>query len=148
MSNLLGVLVSFAAAFCWGTLYAEVQTLDRAIPPFALLAVAYLIGCLVLSPYMFKHSEGIKKGISADPRDFLFCLLALVLAEALIFYSISLLGATEASLIEVSYPLWVCGLLYLTVNEKPTWATIVGGSLIMIGVVIIGYADRNNKPPS
>ena len=101
MSNIWGVIVSFAAAFCWGILYAQVQSLTVEFPPFALLSVAYLAGALVLTPIAISQGSEITNKIRSDPGDFFFCLLALLAAEGLIFFSISLLGGTEASLIEV-----------------------------------------------
>jgi len=103
MSNLAGVLISLAAACAWGLLYAQVQWLDRTLPSSSLLAAAYVAGAVILSPVVVTQSLPIMRTIRKHPRYFLSCLLSLLVAELLIFYSIHLLGGTEASLIEVRY---------------------------------------------
>jgi len=49
----------------------------------------------------------------------------------------------------VSYPLWTALFLFLTAGERPVFATKVGGTLIMLGVVliIIGNEEADKKNP-
>lgn len=157
-SNVAGIVVSFAAAFCWGLVYAQVQTLDNSISPWAVLAMFYLLSAAMLLPFTAWRLPTLAKKAYVNRKDFIICLIFLLSAEMLIFYSIDVLGGTDASLIEVStkylevsgtwislelttrkvsYPLWTALVLFLTIGERPTKATMIGGSLIMAGVFVI-----------
>jgi drug/metabolite transporter (DMT)-like permease len=102
MSTFLGVAVSFAAAFFWGLVYAQVQGLDKTLHPLALLAFTYVCATVVLVPLAMFRLPQMAKKVQASWQQFVGCLAALIIAEALIFYSIQILGGTDASLIEVS----------------------------------------------
>jgi len=98
----IGIFVSFGAALCWGLVYAQVQTLSATIPTPALLALSYLVGGVILGPFAGLQLKVLAQKSLASSKDIFFCIAALLAAELLIFYSIRMLGGTDASLIEVS----------------------------------------------
>lgn len=99
--NVLGIVVSFAAALCWGLVYAQVQNLDAKLSPIAILSLFYICAAVAMTPFAAFQIPRLTGKLRQNYREFFICLLATITAEIFIFYSIELLGGTDASLIEV-----------------------------------------------
>lgn len=71
------------------------------------------------------------------------CILTLIAAELCINFSIADKNATVASLVELSYPLFVALASYIIFrNSHLNTATIFGGLLIFAGVASIYVFNR------
>lgn len=127
-----------ASAFAWGMVYATAEgVLDR-MSPLATLAAFYWWGSLLLLPVaLLPAGREALTGVVSNPGPFAVTLLAVVTAELLILWSISLLGGTEASLIEITYPLWTALIVYFMKGETLDKGTLVGGGFILLGVFIL-----------
>lgn len=134
----LGMVVATVAAVGWGYVYATMQQLTERMSPVATLAAYYVAGGVALAPFAVARWSEIQAAVAADPRTFWSSTAAVVVAEFAIIWSVSLMGGASAGLVEVSYPLWTAVFLYLVLGERPTVATLLGGTLILAGTFVIG----------
>jgi len=133
----LGVIVATVAAVGWGYVYATMQQVTERMSPVAALTAYYVYGGILLLPVFVLRWGEIQSGIVADPRTFVLSASAVLVAEFAILWSVSLLGGADAGLIEVSYPLWTMLFLFLILGERPSMASMAGGTLIMAGIIVI-----------
>jgi drug/metabolite transporter (DMT)-like permease len=138
-TNEYGIIVAILAAFCWGVVYAASQRLIQTgkFTSFELLLACFFVGCVLLLPFALYDRHAIMQAEQPNLTRFIWFLITMIAAEYLVFFSVYLLGGTEASLIQVSYPIWTALYLYFANGEKPTTATVAGGTIILIGVCII-----------
>jgi drug/metabolite transporter (DMT)-like permease len=141
----IGLVVAGLAAISWGFVYASSQSLvSQEFTAFNLLILATFVGGVVFFPlYFFTHE------LSLPHNNEVYSLLGMnvfgvLFAEYLIFESVYILGGTEASLIQVSYPLWTALDRFLYAKEEPSLSTIIGGFFILLGVGIISSKWENS----
>jgi drug/metabolite transporter (DMT)-like permease len=61
----------------------------------------------------------------------------------LIFFAIGAKNATVASLIEISYPLFVAFFAWLLFRESQlNWSVLIGGAMILGGVFVVWSGNR------
>ena len=132
-----GVVVATVAAVGWGYVYATMQQVTERMSPVAALAAYYAFGGLLLAPFAVARWSEIHAGVAADPRSFVLSASAVLVSEFAILWSVSLMGGADAGLIEVSYPLWTMLFLFFILGERPSMASLAGGTLIMAGIVVI-----------
>jgi len=73
----------------------------------------------------------------------LFGILTFALANVLSFYAIQAKNATLASIIEVSYPLFIIIIAWVLFRESAlNISVIIGGLLIFTGISIIFYFNK------
>jgi drug/metabolite transporter (DMT)-like permease len=135
-----GVLVAATAGLAWGYVYATKDNLMQSMNPLSLLAGFYLTGALLLVPAALYNRADMVSGVLGNPWEFFTAVFGILVAEACIIWSISLLGGTEAGLVEVSYPLWTALFAYLVYNKVPTTGTLVGGALVMAGIAVLSLS--------
>jgi drug/metabolite transporter (DMT)-like permease len=131
------VVVATVAAVGWGYVYATMQQVTERMSPVAALTAYYAFGGLLLAPFAVARWSEIYAGVSADPRSFFLSASAVLVAEFAILWSVSLMGGVDAGLVEVSYPLWTMLFLFLILGERPSMASMAGGTLIMAGIIVI-----------
>lgn len=141
-----GVVVAATAGLAWGYVYATKDNLMQSMNPLSLLAGFYLSGALLLLPVALYNRTDMVEGVLGNPWEFFTAVLGILVAEACIIWSISLLGGTEAGLVEVSYPLWTALFAYFIYNKVPTTGTVVGGALVMTGIVVLSLSKP--APPT
>ena len=145
---MLGVAIAAIAACCWGIVYAASQRLVAQNAKFThieLLLISFMIGSIVLAPVFFYHNRSLKEA-NLDPKQILVFVATLMTAKLLVFYSVRLLGGTEASLIQVSYPLWTALDLYVMKGETPSNMTVMGAILIFSGIAyIVKYGEPHGQ---
>lgn len=141
-----GILVATVAAIAWGYVYATKDNLVQSMNPLSLMAAFYLTGAVVLAPVAFFNRADMVNGVMANPWEFATAVAGILIAETCIIWSISLLGGTEAGLVEVSYPLWTALALYLFYGKVPSTGTVIGGTLIMAGITVIALSKSSTPP--
>lgn len=141
-----GVLIATVAAIAWGYVYATKDNLVQSMNPLSLMAAFYLTGAVLLLPVAFFNRADLIQGVTGNVGEFATAIVGILVAETCIIWSISLLGGTEAGLVEVSYPLWTALALYLFYGKTPSTGTVVGGILVMAGIAVIALSKTSTPP--
>lgn len=134
-------VTALGAALVWGIHYPLV---DHALRRLSLASVLVLgaLPLLALAPFFYREIAGdvaVLRAMSWAERLPVLALAATSLAGVVLLYvSISGKNATLASLIEISYPVFVALFAYLLFHEvHVTPPVIVGAALVFAGVAII-----------
>jgi drug/metabolite transporter (DMT)-like permease len=134
-------VTAIGAALVWGVHYPLV---DHALKKVSLISVLLLTAILVILTAMFFHRTiaadvATWRAMEAMDRGMVLALALTSLAgSVLLFLSISGKNATLASLIEISYPVFVALFAWLLFREIHVNASvIVGGLLVFAGVCLI-----------
>ncbi len=141
-----GILVATIAAIAWGYVYATKDNLVQSMSPLSLMASFYLTGAVFFIPVAYFNRADIAQGVGNNLGEFLTAIVGILIAETCIIWSISLLGGTEAGLVEVSYPIWTAIALYLFYGKVPSQSTMIGGILVMAGIAVIALSHSNPEP--
>lgn len=136
-------LTAIGAALIWGIHY---PLIDNALKRLSLVSVLLLtaLPILVVTPFFYRS-------VVADYRVFmamdgqqraavLAIALTSLLASVLLFLSIDSKNATLASLIEITYPVFVALFAYLLFREVHVNASVLLGSLLVfagVGIIIV-----------
>ena len=138
----LGFLYAFGATILWGLVYTLDQKILASISPLMFLFISDIIAALVLLPFVLMDIPSFQATLRADRSIILLAAIALflgILANLLIFSSITMIGASTASMIEIAYPLAVVVFSYLLYRAVPNTGAVLGGLLIFAGSAIIAY---------
>jgi drug/metabolite transporter (DMT)-like permease len=138
-----------AASLCWGMSYAASgPILRKGMSPvlffFGYCALGF-VGSLVLLSATGRigqafRMEGLEKG---DLGWFVFSIGGSALGAFLTYAAMSAKNPTLASLIEISYPLFVVLFAWLFFREMElNTMTICGGLLVIVGVMVIILWER------
>lgn len=134
-------IAALAAAVVWGVHYPLV---DNALRKLSLVTVLVLtaVPLVLLAPFFHKtltaDFEVLKNLGWAGSAPILALALTSLAGSVLLFMSIDSKNATLASVIEISYPLFVGLFAYLLFRHMHVNASVVlGGLLVFAGVVII-----------
>jgi len=143
------LLYAVTASLCWGMSYAASgPILRKGMTPaffffgYSLLGFAgslvYLISTGRLSQAL--RMEGLEKG---DLGWFLFSIGGSAFGAFLTYAAMSAKNPTLASMIEISYPLFVILFAWLFFREiQLNPITLAGGLLVIAGVAVIILGDR------
>lgn len=143
------IVYALAAAIIWGVSYAASgRVIERGMAPltffFYYAAFGTLIGALtVAATGRLVSLASDLKGLGPDWVWFAVALVSSAAGTLLIYVAIGEKNATLASLIEISYPLFVAIFAWLFFRQVEFNAmTIVGAGLILGGVAIVYLANR------
>ena len=145
MAGSLWIVYALSASVLWGIGYVLSEKIlkETAISP-AFLMLASQIICIPLYIGLCYYLGQIKTGIGAlFSSQAIFWLVAvhaatLVIGNFLILNSVVEKNATLATLIEITYPLFVALFAFLILKEAQlNWGTAFGGALVFIGVITI-----------
>ena len=139
----LGIIISTLAAITWGFVYANTEKVLEKMSPISSVALFYYLGAIILLPFLLSHRQDMIQGALLAPKELIFTTVMILLAEFFIMWSISLLGGTEAALIEVSYPIWTAIFLYFLSGKEISFNTFIGGIFIFTGVIFISLAENS-----
>ena len=137
---------ALGAAVVWGIHYPLIA---HALKRVSLVSVLLLtaIGVLLLVPFFLRDLRADYATLLALSWPERLPLLALALTSlagsALLFVSIGEANATLASLIEISYPVFVAVFSYLLFGRRELNASMVAGAaLVFIGLAVIIANNR------
>jgi len=136
MKSNIGFIYAIAAAVVWGLAYAIDEKILHSVSPLTLLFINSLLATLVLLPFILMDNGPIKKVITSGRNGLLIILAAFVLltlGNFLIYSGINNLGASTASIIEISYPVFVVAFSFLLFRNVPNIYFLLGAVLIFIG---------------
>jgi drug/metabolite transporter (DMT)-like permease len=141
---------ALSAAVIWGISYAASgRAIERGVSPlvfFTLYAtVGALMGLLALS--VTGKLATFPNEIRAVGKDWTWLAVAVVtsgVGALLIYMAIGEKNATVASLIEISYPVFVAFFAWLFFRETQfNFVTLIGGAMIMGGVAVVFLGNRH-----
>ncbi len=141
----LGIIFAFGAAVAWGVVYTIDQKVLSDLSPLALLFVYYVITIIVLAPFVFTQSSVMQGIQNIKPGTMLLIVLAVIfgtVANMLILNSINILGASTASIVEITYPLFVVLIAFALYGTMPNLYVLLGGAVILAGSMIVTYFAR------
>jgi len=135
-----GYIYAIVASVAWGMAYTLDQKVLERFSPTALLFVHALVTVAVTVPIFFL-APGTARGMLSATKNQWFVALAstllIIAANWCILASIKMLGASTASVFEISYPLFVVLFSFLVFRTVVTMPFMIGALLIFLGSVII-----------
>lgn len=139
------IIFALSASILWGLTYVIDEQIYKKISVSTSLAIGSLLLFIFtfIWTYFNKTLSADISAITSSKRLLFFVItgsLTLIAAEIFIGLSISNKSATLAGLIEISYPIFIALFAYVLFKESSVnLSTVIGGSLIFIGVFIIYY---------
>ena len=141
---------AFLAAVIWGVSYASSgRVIERGVSPLVFFALYTSVGTvltygtLALTGRLSAVSSEVKS-LGADWPWLVVALLTSGLGGLLIYMAIGEKNATLASLIEISYPIFVAFFAWLFFLETQfNLASLLGGALIIGGVAVVYLGNRH-----
>lgn len=138
----VGIIFAIGAAVAWGIVYAIDQKILLELSPVALLFLYSLTSAIMLAPFVFLE-RGLWGSIVTMSKDTaLFVAVSLVLslvANVLILYAIQSLGAATASVLEITYPIFVVLTTLILFGTFPSAYVLIGGFIILVGAMVVTY---------
>jgi drug/metabolite transporter (DMT)-like permease len=138
------LLYSLTAAIIWGINYAASgRVLARGVSATSLFFLDSLFALLTMGALLVATGRAGKlateiRGLGPDVFWLFISMACSTAAALLIFMAIGAKNATVASLIEISYPLFVAFFAWLFFREvQINWSVIVGGAMILGGVLVV-----------
>jgi len=143
------ILYALAASLCWGMSYAASGPLLRkGLSPLVFFlgySLFGFLGALLVMLFTGRIFTFLKSNTltSADLSWFLFSIAGSALGAYLTYAAMGAKNATLASLIEISYPLFVVLFAWLFFHQMEMHPiTIAGGLLVLAGVAVIILGER------
>jgi drug/metabolite transporter (DMT)-like permease len=144
------IVYALAAAVIWGISYAASgRVIERGMTPlvffflYTLFGAAAAAGALTLTG----KTGTLFSEVRILGADWVWLVVAVISSAAgglLIYIAIGEKNATLASLIEISYPFFVAVFAWLFFRETQfNWPTILGGILILGGVAVVFFGERD-----
>lgn len=132
---------ALAAAAVWGIHYPLIDFALRRISPFSVLLLTVL-GVLAIAPWfapeLTQDVATLKRLPWRERLPIAAIAITSVVGSLLLFVAIGAKNATLASLIEISYPVFVALFAYLLFREWHLNAgVVVGAVLVFTGVALI-----------
>ena len=132
---------ALAAAVVWGVHYPLIDFALRRISPFSVLVLT-VVGVVALMPWfapeLAQDAATLKRLPWRERLPIAAIALTSVVGSLLLFISIGAKNATLASLIEISYPVFVALFAYLLFREWHFNAGVAAGAvLVFAGVALI-----------
>jgi len=143
-ADYLWFIYALGAAILWGLQYATIEQLSKTIPtPLLTLAYTVALAFTYLCVFVwFRVELGLDqfRNYCTGRNLLLFGLVVLVgsASTILIFTAIAKSTATKASIIEITYPLFVALFALLLYQEDTlNWQTLIGGLIMLFGVIVV-----------
>ncbi len=141
----LTYLFPISASVTWGLIYALDQKILRTTSPFVFLFIDAIITIGVFLPIFLWNRAPLQEITRMNKQEMgliIITVLLTILADILILFGVKHLDASKASLIEISYPLFVVLFAFLFYRTTPTLPVLIGGFLIFLGsAVIVRYGS-------
>lgn len=133
-SQVRGILFGVFSAFCYAV---RILILKKHVTNYngtTLMFHQTLITTVLLLPTLFfMNLSGLK---AQFPYLLLLALLSTAIGHSLVLHSLKFFSATTASIISSLQPIFGICLAYLFIREIPSLSTYIGGSFIVLTVVI------------
>lgn len=139
-------IAALGAAVTWGIYYPLVDMALKKVSLYSVILLSMIPVFLVLPVFIKTVSKDFDTVRSLPwSEQWIFLLLGVIglVGEVLVYTAITGKNATLASLIEMTYPIFVVIFAYLFYREMHlTPSVFVGGLLILAGAAIIIYHNQ------
>jgi drug/metabolite transporter (DMT)-like permease len=137
-----GYLLALAASVLWGLTYCLDQKVLTSLSVDKLYFLHSLFGVILCGAIWLLKGRSFGELFAVDPAQLdpkvlVIALLVGAAAGLAIFGSVQILGASKASILEISYPVFVALFSILFFGEVLTTPVILGGLLIFAGSAIV-----------
>lgn len=134
-------MTALGAAMIWGLHYPLVDSALKRLSPIGVLMLT-AIPILLVSALFYRHLAADYQAIKGMDWGSRLLVIALsvtsIVGSLLLYMSIGSRNATLASVIEISYPLFVVLFSYLLFRQAHLNASVLaGGALVFAGVTLI-----------
>ncbi len=144
------IIYALSAAIIWGISYAASgRVIERGLTPLSFFFSYALFGTLSAGAILAFTGKlgtlpGEVRGLGGDFVWFTVAVVTSVAGALLIYMAIGEKNATLASLIEISYPLFVAFFAWAFFREvQINLATVLGGAMILGGVAVVFLSNRH-----
>jgi len=136
------LFLALLTAIFWGLTYASTEQVTRFVDPKTYLTFSCVVGAILYSLWGYfdgtlskdLNTGGLQKGIGFA----LLASLAAFIASYCSVAAVKLGGASYASIVEISYPVWVVAFLWLMTGANTlSWNMVIGGLVIFAGTTIV-----------
>lgn len=138
----LGLALAFGAALTYAAFTVAGRRFARDLDPAAFVVYGFAIGAVALAPLALLQGQTPARGDLA-PLAFL-ALVPTALAYALYFRGMRGTEATTASVLTLMEPLAAVVLAAVLLGESLAPASLAGGALLILGVVLSSTPRRDN----
>lgn len=128
------------AAITWGMIYALDQKILQRVSPTLVIFINTVMVMVMFLPVIMLEKETMSQLLRVDRKSLLIIFITAILSIAanwFILRGIKDLDASTASMIEISYPIFVALFSFLLFRTVLAPATFLGGVLILAGSMII-----------
>jgi drug/metabolite transporter (DMT)-like permease len=140
---------AFSAAVLWGISYAASgRVIERGMSPLVFFFLYAVVGAVMggAALVLGGRTSDLGAGIRTIGPDWVWLVIAVVtsaLGALLIYLAIGEKNATVASLIEISYPLFVALFAWVFFRDNQfNPGSVLGGALILSGVGMVFWSNR------
>lgn len=139
-------VAALAAAITWGIYYPIVDMALKRISLYSVILLS-MIPVLVVMPLFIKTVSNDIETVKALPasEQWVIAVLGLIglFGEVMVYMAITGKNATLASLIEMTYPVFVVLFAYIFYRHMHVTASVfVGGLMILVGAGLIIYNNQ------
>jgi drug/metabolite transporter (DMT)-like permease len=141
------VLLALSASLFWGLSYVFNEEIYKHMSVFTALSImsfAIFVATAVMA-YVTDNLKPDLVALTTSKRLVWYLvggIMALLIAELFIGFSITAKNATLAGLIEISYPIFITLFSFILFRSVVNLPTMLGGMIIFIGVFVIYYYNN------
>lgn len=141
------VLFAVSASLFWGLTYVFNEQVYAKISIFTSLSITSFV--IAIITFFISLSLGTLRldlvALTSSKTLFFYFIggiVALLIAEIFIGFSIIAKSATLAGLVEISYPIFIALFSYILFKNNVTTPTIIGGIIIFLGIFVIYFFNK------
>lgn len=136
LSSLLPVLAALGATFCYGLVASYLKRYLSEAKPFAIAAGSQIFTAIVLAPFALYNLPTTMPSASAWASALILAFLCTGVAYVMYFDLIAKIGASRS--ITVGYLVPLFGIFWgvVILDEVLSFTSILGGSLVLLGVMM------------
>ena len=139
-------IAALGAALVWGMHYPLIDFAMKRISVYSVLLLSVLPVFLVMPLFMRQLGEDVVTVVQLPVAERLLVLVVGItstLGAMFVYLAIDSKNATLASLIEISYPIFVVLFAWLFFRQSHLNASvIIGGLMVLVGAGIVIYGNR------
>lgn len=133
----MGYFYAVISAILWGLIYTIHQKILTKTSPQLFLVINSIMYLMVVTPFL-KSNEVFSLTTDKFNAGLIICTSILsILGSYSILKAIQYLDASRASIIEISYPMFVMLFSWIAYRQQLGWKTLIGGLLVFMGSAIV-----------
>lgn len=136
----MGYLLAVGSAVAIGLAYAIEQRVIAKFSTPQVMLIFRVFGLALISPVLF--TRGISNGILQNKSDVFYigvATAAYLVAGALMLGAMRRIGAAQASVGEITYPIFASVFVFLFYHQKLSPLFYVGAFVMVVGAAIVAF---------